>query len=96
MAEANGLTVPHLIVNRAQVVSDGCVACGKEFASAPTGERTLSAAVGNDNSTYMFCAPCGDAIMGRVQADAARQHYSWDWAIPLKGGPLSHDGNGKN
>ena len=67
MAEGNGFMVPHLIVNRAQVVSDGCVACGREFASAPGGERTLSAAVGNNNSTYMFCAQCGDAIMGRVQ-----------------------------
>jgi hypothetical protein len=94
MAEANGHTVPHLIVNRAQVVSEGCGACGKEFASTHTGERALSAAVGQDNVTYMFCAACGDAIMGRVQADAVRQRYTWDWAVPLKGSPLSH--NGKN
>ncbi len=92
MSEGNGHMVPHLIVNRAQVVSDGCGACGKEFASAPTGDRTLSAAVGQDNSTYMFCAQCGDSIMGRVQADAARQHYSWDWAVPLRGGPLGQNG----
>ena len=92
MAEGNGFIVPHLIVNRAQVVTDGCVACGREFASSPSGERTLSAAVGNNNSTYMFCAPCGDAIMGRVQIDAVRQRYTWDWAVPLKGNPLIQNG----
>jgi hypothetical protein len=95
MAETNGAMVPHLIVNRAEVVSDGCVACGKEFASVPTGERTLSAAVGQENTTYMFCAGCGDSIMGRVQLDSARQHYSWDWAVPLRGSPLGN-GNGKH
>ena len=94
MSDANGHMVPHLIVNRAQVVSEGCCACGKEFASAPSGDRTLSAVVGQDNSTYMFCAQCGDSIMGRVHAEAAKQHYAWDWAVPLKGSPLSS--NGKN
>jgi len=95
MPDMNGNSLPHLIVNRAQVVSDGCVACGKEFASAPAGERTLSAAIGHDN-TYMFCAQCGDSIMGRVQADSARQHYSWDWAVPLRGKALNQNGNGQN
>lgn len=85
MAEANGLVVPHLIVNRAQVVSGGCSACGKEFGSSHTGDRALSAAVGQDNITYMFCASCGDFIMGRVQADSVRERYVWDWAIPLRG-----------
>jgi hypothetical protein len=94
MPDMNGNALPHLIVNRAQIVSDGCVACGKEFASAPTGERTLSAAIGQD-STYMFCAQCGDSIMGRVQADSARQHYSWDWAVPLRGKALNQNGNGQ-
>ena len=61
-----------------------------------TGERTLSAAVGQENATYMFCAQCGDSIMGRVQADAARQHYSWDWAVPLKGKPLGQNGVAKS
>ena len=93
MSESNGTTFPHLIVNRAEVVTDGCVACGKEFASAPTGERTLGAAIGQNNGTYMFCAQCGDSIMGHVQADSARQHYSWDWAVPLKGKPLNHNGS---
>jgi len=87
--------VPHLIVNRAQVVSDGCSACGKMFSSAHTGERALTALVGQDNSTYMFCAQCGDAIMGRVQADGVRQRYVWDWAVPLKGSPLNLNGNVK-
>ena len=96
MSGMNGHPVPHLIVNRAQVVAEGCVACGNEFASAPQGERTLSAAVGNDNSTYMFCAQCGDAIMGRVQVDAVRQRYTWDWAVPLRGHPLSQNGGGSN
>ena len=94
MAEGNGM-IPHLIVNRAQVVSDGCGACGREFAAVPTGERTLSAAVGQNNSTYMFCAQCGDSIMSRVLADSAKPHYSWDWAVPLKGSPLGQNGNGK-
>jgi hypothetical protein len=96
MAEGNGFMVPHLIVNRAQVVSDGCVACGREFASAPMGGRTLSAAVGHNNSTYMFCAQCGDAIMSRVQVDAVRPRYTWDWAVPLKGSPLSQNGGWQN
>jgi hypothetical protein len=34
--------------------------------------------------------------MGRVQADAARQHYSWDWAVPLKGKPLDQNGTAKS
>src|ERR1700684_1746730 len=88
MAEVNASAVPHLIVNRAQVVSEGCSACGKGFSSAHTGERALTALVGHDNNTYMFCATCGDAIMGRVQADSVRQRYVWDWAVPLKGAPL--------
>ena len=86
--------VPHLIVNRAQVVSDGCSACGAVFASNHGGERALTALIGQDNTTYMFCAKCGDAIMGRVQADGVRQRYVWDWAVPLKGNPLAN-GNGK-
>ena len=85
MAEANGQAVRHLIVNRAQVVAGGCSACGKEFGPTHTGQRALAAAVGQDNFTYMFCADCGDFIMGRVQTDRVRGHYVWDWAIPLRG-----------
>ena len=87
MAEANGLAIPHLVINRAQVVSGGCSACGKEFGSNETGERALAAAVGFGNITYMFCADCGDFIMGRVLAEDARERYIWDWAIPLRGNP---------
>jgi hypothetical protein len=95
MPEANASNVvPHLIVNRAQVVSDGCSACGAIFAVNHAGERALTALIGQDNITYMFCAKCGDAIMGRVQADGVRQRYVWDWAVPLKGSPLAN-GNGK-
>src|ERR1700687_4282713 len=94
MAEAIAShAVPHLIVNRAQVVSEGCSACGKVFASTHTGERALTAVIGQDNTTYMFCAQCGDSIMGRVQADGVRQRYVWDWAIPLKGTPLALNGS---
>jgi hypothetical protein len=93
-ASANNV-VPHLIVNRAQVVSEGCSACGKVFASNHAGERALTAVIGQDNITYMFCAPCGDAIMGRVQADGVRQRYVWDWAVPLRGSPLNQNGNAK-
>jgi len=85
MGEANGRGVPHLIVNRAQVTSGGCSACSKELGATRTGQRALAAAVGPENDTYIFCTECGDFIMGRVQADAVRAHYVWDWAIPLKG-----------
>jgi hypothetical protein len=95
MAEANAVMVPHLIVNRAEVISDGCSACGKVFASGHVGERALTAVIGQSSVTYLFCAQCGDAIMGRVQADGIRQRYAWDWAIPLKGNPLNQNGNAK-
>jgi len=94
MEEGNGRVIPHLIVNRAEVVSEGCCACGNGYAPNAGGERALTAAVGEDNKTYMFCAPCGDSIMGHVQVDSVRQRYSWDWVVPLKGSPLNHNGNG--
>ena len=84
----------HLIVNRAEVISDGCQACGNGFASGPAGERALTAIVGPDKSAYMFCASCGDAIMGHVQADVVRQRYAWDWVIPVKGAPLGSKASG--
>ncbi len=85
MAEGNGFAISHLIVNRAQIVSGGCSACGKEFGASHTGDRALSASIGADHATYMFCASCGDFIMGRVQSDAVRDRYVWDWAISLRG-----------
>jgi hypothetical protein len=85
----NGNGVPHLIVNRAEVVTHGCIACGKDFAVNPTGERALTASVGEANDTYMFCAQCGDSIMGHLQADKVRERYGWDWLIPLRGAALN-------
>jgi hypothetical protein len=85
---------PHLIVNRAEVISEGCQACGQGFAAGPAGDRALTAIVGVDKNAYMFCAACGDAIMGHVQADVVRQRYAWDWVIPVKGSPLSNKASG--
>src|SRR5258708_18305377 len=56
---------PHLIVNRAEVISEGCQACGNGFASGPAGERRLTPIVGPDKNAYMFCAACGNPIMGQ-------------------------------
>ncbi len=85
MAETNGFAISHLIINRAEVVAGGCSACGKDFGSGHNGDRALSASIGGDHTTYMFCASCGDFIMGRVLSDAVRERYVWDWAIPLRG-----------
>lgn len=85
MSGINGHAVPHLIVNRAQVASGGCSGCGGDFGAARGGGRALAAAVGHEHSTYMFCAECGDFIMGRVQSDSLKERYVWDWAIPLRG-----------
>ncbi len=57
--------------------------------------RVLSAMVGPENSIYVFCAECGDFIMGRLQSGHPPGHYIWDWAVPLRGnvkgrGHLSH------
>lgn len=88
MAETNIPAIEHLIVNRAEVVSEGCSACGHELASDPPGARALSASVEPDNRTYVFCAQCGDSIMIHVQGDAVRDRYAWDWVVPLRGKPL--------
>ena len=88
MADNNISAVEHLIVNRAEVVSEGCSACGQNFASDPPGARALSAAVEPDNRIYVFCAPCGDSIMVHLQADAVRKRYEWDWVVPLRGKPF--------
>ncbi len=81
----NGHAVPYLIVNRAQIAEGGCSACGGKLSVTHSGERALAAGVGPNNSTYMFCAECGDFIMGRVQSGSVNQRYLWDWAIPLRG-----------
>ena len=85
----NGRT-EHLIVNRAEVVSDGCTACGQNFAWEPSGARALSASVFPDDKIYVFCATCGDSIMSHLQADAVRTRYIWDWAVLLRGKPIAH------
>ena len=44
---------------------------------------------------YMPPYPSAEAVaelVGRVQADGVRQRYVWDWAVPLKGAPLHHNG----
>jgi hypothetical protein len=87
MTAAKGLAVPHLIVNRAQVVAGGCSACGKEFGAGQGGRRALAAAVGEGTISYMFCSECGDLIMGRVRSDGVKERYIWDWAIALRGNP---------
>ncbi len=94
-AGSNGQVVPHLVVNRAEIISDGCSACGDVFAANPGGDRALSAVVG-DNNAYMFCAHCGDSIMSHVQNDEVRQRYAWDWMVPLRGTPLHRNGNGNS
>src|ERR1700722_15278171 len=86
MENSNVSPVSHLIVNRIEVTSDRCNACGKDFASnATAGARALSAALAPEDRTYVFCAACGDSIMGHVQTDAVRQRYVWDWIVPLRG-----------
>jgi hypothetical protein len=79
-----------LIVNRVEVLSEcGCSACGGAFAQNPTGDRALIASVGGGaERTFFFCSGCGDNIMGRIQSDDARQHYAWDWAVPIRDGRL--------
>ena len=88
MSENQILTSQTLIVNRAEIVSHGCSACGENLAADAQGARTLSALVEPDNTVYIFCAGCGDSIMSHVTADAARDKYSWDWAVPLRGRPI--------
>jgi hypothetical protein len=75
-----------LIINRAEVLSATCSACGARFATNSTGDKTLIAIVGEGKRTFFFCAPCGDNIMGRVQVEDARGHYGWDWAVPVRNG----------
>ena len=84
-SDRNGHEVPHLIVNRAQVSSSECCSCGGNFGATKGGGRVLSTMVEPQNSIYVFCAPCGDLIMGRLRSEHPREHYLWDWAVPLRG-----------
>jgi len=93
MAEGNGKVFEHLLVNRAELISDGCSACGQNFASDPPGARALNASVEPDDRTYVFCGSCGDLIMMHLEADAVRKRYTWDWVVPLRGKPLPSIGN---
>ena len=92
MIDNNGSELNFLVVNRAEVASQGCSACGNAFTFEPGGAPALSAAVGANSATYLFCAGCGESIMSHLQIDAARQHYLWDWTIPLRGKPLETNG----
>jgi hypothetical protein len=80
---SNSSAVEHLMVNRVEIVSEGCRACGQGFPMDPAGVRALSVVVGSNSKPYVFCAPCGDAIMNRLQPDTASQRYQWDWVVPL-------------
>ena len=74
----------HLVVNRVEVLTGNCNACGQGFASTPLGERALVAMVHGTERPFFFCASCGDNIMGRIQSEEARKNYVWDWMVPLK------------
>ncbi len=94
MEDNNGSGARYLIVNRAEIVSQGCNACGQGFGSEPPGARALSVTMGPGNGTYLFCGGCGDAIMEHLHIDTVRQRYCWDWTVPLRGRPLRNlDGN---
>jgi hypothetical protein len=94
MEDSRGSPGLFLIVNRAEVVSAGCSACGQGFASEGLGARALGVTVGPVNKTYMFCAGCGEAIMEHLQTDKVHRSYAWDWTVPLRGKPLkNHDGH---
>jgi hypothetical protein len=80
---SNSSPVEHLMINRVEIVSEGCRACGQGFPLDPAGVRALSVAVGQTSKTYVFCEPCGEAIMNRLQPDVASQRYQWDWVVPL-------------
>ena len=91
MADGIGEVSRHLIVNRAELIFDGCSACGQNLASDPPGARALHTSVG-PHANYVFCAACGDSIMMHLQVEAVRKCYVWDWVIPLRGEPLASIG----
>lgn len=92
MDDSSAPIFQNLIVNRAEVVSGGCSACGQNFTSEPSGARALGALIQPENKAYLFCALCGDSILSHLQADAVRERYIWDWAVPLRGGPIASAG----
>jgi hypothetical protein len=90
MEDNNSSAVRYLVVNRAEIMSEGCSACGRGFAADPPGARALAVTVGPDDGTYTFCAGCGESIMEHLQADAVRQNFAWDFTVPLRGKPLKN------
>ncbi len=72
----------YLAVNRVQVLTGNCEACGECFASSPIGRKVL-VAVARDIPPCFFCARCGESILGRTKSQVVRNHFAWDWAVPL-------------
>lgn len=83
-----------LMVNQAQVLEAACNACGGRFATGATGDKALIIAVGEKSHLLFFCSSCGDNIMGHLKNDDAREHYGWDWAVPLLNGSANGNGSG--
>ena len=76
-----GLVAPRRILSCAVVVTERCSGCGQQLVTLGEDAQVLSAAVGTKGGTYIFCAACGNAIMGHVEVDAARQAYAW---VPIQ------------
>lgn len=74
----------YLVVNRVEVLTRNCNACGHGFATTPQGEKALIATVPGSERPLFFCSSCGDNIMGRIQSEEPRKHYVWDWIVPLQ------------
>jgi hypothetical protein len=85
--------VEHLVVNRAEIVSEGCRACGQNFTWDPAGTRALSVELSPGGKTCVFCAACGDTIMSHLEAEAVRQRYGWDWVLPLYSAQANPNGH---
>ncbi len=85
--DASAEVSEYLVVNRVEVLSQGCCAvCGRGFTNNPIGEKAMVLTLGNGQRTYFFCGGCGDNIVSRVESDDTRRRYVWDWAIPLRNG----------
>lgn len=72
----------YLAINRVQVLTRNCDACGECFASSPTGRKVL-VAVALDIRPCFLCASCGDSILRRSNSQVVRNRFAWDWAVPL-------------